>query len=76
MRHIFFFSFFNILGFTCSFTFNGTSRTNVTSTTIEVDTEKFVDYVNSKYPVDSVYSNDGDTDIDGEDGMLEDSDNE
>ena len=64
------------MGFTCSFTFNGTSRTNVTSTTIEADTEKFVDYVNSKYPVDSVYSNDDDTDIDGEEGMLEDSDNE
>ena len=63
------------MGFTCSFTFNGTSPTNITSTTTEADTEEFVDDVNSEYPVNSVYSNNGDIDIDDEESVLKDSDN-
>ena len=63
------------MGFTCSFAFNGTSPTNITYTTTEAHTEEFVDDVNSKYPVNSVYSNNGDIDIDDEESVLEDSDN-
>ena len=50
--------------------------TNITSTTIEADTEEFLDDLNNEYPVNSVYSNDGDIDIDDEESVLEDSDNE
>ena len=76
---LFFFSFFAILGFTYLFTFNCTSQTNETNTTIETDNEKFVDDVNNKYPVNSVnnvYSNNPDIGIDNEESVVEDSDNE
>ena len=76
IRHIFLYSFFDILGFTCSFTFSGTSPTNIRSTTTEADTEEIADDVNSEYPVNSVYSNNGDIDSDDEESVLEDSDNE
>ena len=76
IRHIFLYSFFDILGFTCSFTFSGTSPTNITSTTTEADIEEFADDVNSEYPVNSVYSNNGDIDINDEESVLEDNDNE
>ena len=76
IRHIFLYSFFDILGFTCSFTFSGTSPTNITSTTTEADTEEIADDINSEYPVNSVYSNNGDIDSDDEESVLEDSDNE
>ena len=76
IRHIFLYSFFDILRFTCSFTFSGTSPTNITSTTTEADIEEFADDVNSEYPVNSVYSNNGDIDINDEESVLEDSDNE
>ena len=42
----------------------------------EADTEEFADDVNSEYPVNSVYSNNGDIDIDDEESVLEHSDNE
>ena len=64
------------MGFTCSFTFDGTSPKNITSTTTEADTEEFVDDVNSEYPVNSAYSNNGDIDIDDVESVFEDSDNE
>ena len=76
IRHIFLYSFFDILGFTCSFTSSGTSPTNIRSTTTEADTEEIADDVNSEYPVNSVYSNNGDIDSDDEESVLEDSDNE
>ena len=50
--------------------------TNITSTTIEADTEEFLDDVNNEYPVNIVYSNNGDIDIDDEENVLEDSANE
>ena len=50
--------------------------TNITSTTIEADTEEFLDDVNNEYPVNIVYSNNGDIDIDDEESVLEDSANE
>ena len=74
IRHIFLHSFFDVLGFTCSFTFSGTSPTKITSTATEADTEEFAEDVNSEYPVNSVYSNNGDIDIDDEESVLEDSD--
>ena len=49
---------------------------NITSTTTEADTEEIADDVNSEYPVNSVYSNNGDIDSDDEESVLEDSDNE
>ena len=64
------------MGFTCSFTSSGTSPTNIRSTTTEADTEEIADDVNSEYPVNSVYSNNGDIDIDDEESVLEDSDME
>ena len=76
IQHIFLYSFFDVLGFTCSFTFSGTSPTKITSTTTEADTEEFAEDVNSEYPVNSVYSNNGDIDIDDEESVLEDSDDE
>ena len=42
----------------------------------EADTEEFADDVNGEYPVNSVYSNNGDIDIDDEESVLEHSDNE
>ena len=69
------YSFFDILGFTCSFTFTGISPTNIISSTTEADTEEFADDVNSKYHVNSVYSNNGDIDINDEESELKDSDN-
>ena len=76
IQYIFLYSFFDILGFTCSFTSSGTSPTNITSTMTEADTEEFADDVNGEYPVNSVYSNNGDIDIDDEESVLEHSDNE
>ena len=64
------------LGFTCSFTFSGTSPTNMASTMTEADTEEFADDVNSEYPVNSAYSNNGDIHSDDKESVLEDSDNE
>ena len=76
IRHIFLYSFFDVLGFTRSFTFSGTSSTKITSTTTEADTEEFAEDVNSEYPVNSVYSTNVDIDIDDEESVLEDSDDE
>ena len=64
------------MGFTCSIKFNGTSLINIISTTTEADSEEFVDDVDSNYPVNSVYSNNGDIVCNDEKSVSEDSNNE